>query len=267
MAEFLAILDHVEAYVKQRKPAASPPLLALLLSLLFISADKRQLSGIRTLTKTCRQVLLDGRTTSSQRSSFLREQAAIAGQIAQRGWKEEALELTGAICSYLVRQKDFNLIRTSFVGAMMHMQMFCKWEGVAGSLRQYYPWHLLTLCMMRQATREYDKHREDPKKQEGARLAGRFFLRNYRDMITNIARLLMKDESDIYTEMTKAWGEMEKDCPRRAARARLFLQMTAVYWQQTQPSSSRRQWDKMAPVLLPSLLNKGSCIGLLRDMV
>lgn len=82
----------------------------------------------------------------------------------------------------------------------------------------------------------------------------RILLRTARDITANSARLNMQDEWEIYTGWRKLWLAAETGRERRQKRIRAFLQLTAEYWRRSQPSSSRRQWGKMAEVMWPSVL-------------
>ena len=74
-------------------------------------------------------------------------------------------------------------------------------------------------------------------------------------MAAACARLLMKDEWEIYTAWQREWLYAIAGKEKRQNRVRQFLQMTAEYWQSTQPSRSRKQWEAMAEVMNPSRLS------------
>ena len=83
----------------------------------------------------------------------------------------------------------------------------------------------------------------------------RFVLRNARDLAASCARLLMKDEWEIYAAWQQDWLSAEPGNEKRRKRVRFFMQMAAEYWRNTQPSRSKKQWDFMAEVVNPSLLS------------
>jgi len=84
----------------------------------------------------------------------------------------------------------------------------------------------------------------------------RFLLRNGRDFTAACARLLMKDEWEIYLswlhEGIAIAGKHEKT--RRLIRK--YLQMVAEYWRCTQPSRSKKQWEKMAEIMRSSEMSE-----------
>ena len=83
----------------------------------------------------------------------------------------------------------------------------------------------------------------------------RFVLRNGRDMAAACARLLMKDEWEIYVAWQREWLSAVAGKEKRQKQVRQFMQMTAEYWQSTQPSRSNKQWKAMAEVVNPSQLS------------
>ena len=83
----------------------------------------------------------------------------------------------------------------------------------------------------------------------------RFILRNGRDMAAACARLLMKDEWEIYTAWQREWLSAFSGKEKRRKQVCQFLQMTAEYWQSTQPSRSRKQWEAMTEVMNPTCLS------------
>ena len=88
----------------------------------------------------------------------------------------------------------------------------------------------------------------------------RFLLRNVRDTAAACARLVMKDEWEIYVSWQRAWLAACGKSERRRKQVRIFLQLAAEYWHGTQPSRSHRQWGKMDEVMQPSLLNSDATL-------
>ena len=84
----------------------------------------------------------------------------------------------------------------------------------------------------------------------------RFVLRNVRDTVAACARLLMKEEWELYAAWQREWLAASSGNKKRQEQIRLFMQMAAEYWHDTQPSRSRKQWEFMAEVAAPSLLTE-----------
>ena len=69
------------------------------------------------------------------------------------------------------------------------------------------------------------------------------------------ARLVMRDEWEIYISWQREWLETAMGKEKRRNRIRRFMQMVAEYWRNTQPARSQKQWGFMAEVVNPTLLS------------
>ena len=83
----------------------------------------------------------------------------------------------------------------------------------------------------------------------------RFVLRNGRDMAAACARLLMKDEWEIYATWQREWLSAFSGKEKRRKQVQQFMQMMAEYWHSTQPSRSNKQWEFMTDIMNPSCLS------------
>jgi len=84
----------------------------------------------------------------------------------------------------------------------------------------------------------------------------RFLLRNGRDFTAACARLLMKDEWEIYLSWLHEGIAIAGKHEKTRRRIRKYLQMVAEYWRCTQPSRSKKQWEKMAEIMRPSEMSE-----------
>ena len=161
------------------------------------------------------------------------------------------------------------------------MQIQSKWDTFETAFRMYYPCHLFMLILLRKGMDRYHRVLVGEKvleveaaiqaygtlnqverkiglleEKENARDLVRFVLRNGRDMAAGCARLLMKDEWEIYAAWQQEWLSASPGKEKRRKRIRIFLQMAAEYWHSTQPSRSNKQWNAMTEVVNPTLLTE-----------
>lgn len=270
-ASFFRIVAQIQA-VRERQPGRVPSgLLALLQDLLFMASDRRQTDALRTVCRISRDVLRDPALSAGSRRKFALEWSATAAQIAQRGWTEETRLLLSGLCRFLAAARDSELTRALLTDFALHIQMQSHWDGTESAFALYYPCQLFALFVLRRAEVQYlkvvpPKDGPLPAEREEALVMIRFLLRNARDIIANSARLNMQDEWQVYTAWRKLWLTAEPGKEGRQKRIRKFLQLTAEYWRRSQPSSSRRQWAKMAEVMWPSVLSAAE-YGLLDQLV
>ena len=276
--EFREILNALHHYWKENKVAVTPGLLSCLSDFLFVAADRRQVDTLEMICLLSRDVMRHTSVDAAMQQRFIMEWSGTAAQIAQRGWEEECGLLLKHLCLCLGSMRYTGLIKKVLADVSIHMQMQSKWDNFETAFRLYYPCQLFTLVMMRWGMRRY-RHALQAEKIMEAEIPEsgildqvqqkmelldekqkaldiiRFVLRNARDMAAACARLLMKDEWEIYASWQQEWLSAAQGKEKRQKQVRLFMQMTAEYWRNTQPSRSKKQWDFMAEVVNPSLLS------------
>jgi len=277
--EFREIMNALHRYWKENKVAVTPGLLSCLSDFLFVAADRRQIDNLETVCSLSRDVMRHRDVDPAMRQRFIRDWSSTAAQITQRGWEEESDLLLTYLCLCLGSLRDAGLIKKAMGDVSVHMQIQSKWDDFETAFRLYYPCQLFMLVMLRWGmrhylrvlqkenereaeaeTRDYDLLNQAERKSE---LSGekenaldmvRFVLRNARDNVAVCARLLMKDEWEIYTAWQREWLSAVEGKVKRQKQIRIFLQMVAEFWRNTQPSRSKKQWEFMAEVISPSLL-------------
>jgi hypothetical protein len=277
--DFREIINALERYWKENRIAVTTGLLTVLSDLLFVAADRRQTGALVTVCSLCRKVLSRCSADPVQRQRFIMEWSSTSAQIAQRGWEEECGLLLKHLCLCLGSVRDTALIKKAMADVSVHMQMQSKWDNFETAFRLYYPCQLFAMVMLHWAMRRYrhalqsarvmeveasvqdsgimgqvERKLELLDEQEKALDMFRFVLRNARDMTAACARLVMKDEWEIYVSWQREWLAAAMGKEKRRERIRHFLQMVAEYWRNTQPARSKKQWDFMAEVVHPSLL-------------
>ena len=278
--DFREIVKALHRYWEENRPAVTPGLLGLLSDLLFVAADRRQ---VRALTLVCHlnhDVLRQNSANPVMRQRFVMEWSGIAAQIAQRGWEEECGLLLKHLCLCLGSLRDTGLIKKAMADFSIHMQMQSRLDNFETAFRLYYPCQLFALVMLRWGMRRYrfaiqaerimeteaavqdsgilyqvERKMDLLDEKEKALDMICFVLRNCRDTAAACARLLMKDEWEIYTAWLQEWLSAVPGKEKRQKRVRFFIQMAAEYWHNTQPSRSKKQWDFMAGIVSPSLLS------------
>ena len=74
-------------------------------------------------------------------------------------------------------------------------------------------------------------------------------------MVAGCARLLMKDEWEVYVSWRREWLSAIAGKEKRREQVRLFMQMVTEFWHSTQPSRSQKQWSFMEEVVKPFVLS------------
>ena len=278
--DFREIVNALYHYWNNNKITVTPGLLSVLSGLLFVAADRRQINALKTVCSLGRNVLRKSAGDPVMRQQFVMEWGGTAAQIAQRGWEEECGLLLKHLCLCLGDLRDIGLIKKAMADVSIHMQMQSKWDNYETAFRLYYPCHLLALVMLRWGMRRYrralqverimeveaavqdygimdhvERKLELQDEKEKALDIIRFVLRNARDTAAACARLLMKEEWEIYATWQQEWLSVAPGKDRLREKILLFMQMTAEYWHTTQPSRSKKQWEFMAEVVNPSLLS------------
>ena len=278
--DFREIVNALQRYWQENRISVTSGLLELLSALLFVAADRRQINALTTACSLSRDVLCHSSADPVMRMRFAMEWSSTAAQIAQRGWEEESGLLLKHLCLCLGGLRDTGLIKKAIADVSVHMQMQSKWDDFETAFRLYYPCQLFALVMLRWALRRYRHVLQSEKvmeveaairdsgilgqverklelldEKENALDMIRFVLRNARDMVAACARLLMKDESEIYIAWQREWLTAVPGKEKRRKQIRFFMQSVAEYWRNTQPSRSKKQWDLMAEIVKPSLLS------------
>ena len=280
--DFREIVNALRHYWEANRIVVTPGLLAVLSDILFVAADRRQINALTTACSLSRSVLCHKSADAVMRQRFVMEWSGTSAQIAQRGWNEECEVLLKYLCLCLGSLRDTGLIKKVMADVSVHMQMQSKWDDFETAFRLYYPCQLFALVMLRWGMRRYRRAIQAEKvleveeatlesgildqverkmelldEKEKALDLIRFVLRNVRDTAAACARLLMKDEWEIYTAWQREWLSASAGNKKRQEQVRLFMQMVAEYWHSTQPSRSKKQWEFMAEVVSPSQLSDG----------
>ena len=278
--DFREIVTALQQYWENYRVAVTPGFISILSDLLFVAADRRQINALKTICSLSRSVMRRDSMDRVMRQQFAMEWSNTAAQIAQRGWEAECHLLLKHLCLCLGSLRDDVLIKRVMADVSLHMQIQSKWDNFETAFRLFYPCQLFSLVLLRWGMNRYNRVLMSEKVMEveaATRDSGilgqmeqkmelleekekalgmiRFVLRNGRDMAAACARLLMKDEWETYVAWQREWLSAVAGKEKRQKQVRQFMQMTAEYWQSTQPSRSNKQWKAMAEVVNPSQLS------------
>ena len=278
--DFREIVTALQQYWENYRVAVTPGFISILSDLLFVAADRRQINALKTICSLSRSVIRHDSVDRVMRQHFAMEWSNTAAQIAQRGWEAECQLLLKHLCLCSGSLRDDVLIKRVMADVSLHMQIQSRWDNFETAFRLFYPCQLFSLVLLHWGMNRYNHVLLSEKVMEveaATRDSGilgqmeqkmelleekdkalgmiRFVLRNGRDMAAACARLLMKDEWEIYVAWQREWLSAVAGKEKRQKQVRQFMQMTAEYWQSTQPSRSNKQWKAMAEVVNPSQLS------------
>lgn len=245
---FHSMVEELAAFREKRKNREGAGFMAVLLDLLFIAADRRWMPSLTLMGRLSREVLHAGSIDDDTKKRFIIEWGVLGAQIAQRGWLPETHRIMWDICIFLGEERNPVLTRAAFTDCVTHMQMHSHWESQEAAFRAYYPWQCLALALVHRYSLRLLRGDEE------ARDVLVQFFRGARDLMANVARLTLRQETDMLQEWMDLWLEETEGNPRRQRRVKVFLQMVAGYWCYTQPDTSRRQKEKLHGICVPSLV-------------
>lgn len=278
--DFREIVSALNQYWNISKGKVTPGLISILSDLLFVAADRRQISALKMICGLSRSVMRHESVDSAMQQHFAVEWSSIAAQMAQRGWEEECRLLLKHLCLFLGTVRDIVLVKKVLTDISVHIQMQSKWDDFETAIRMYYPCLLFELAMLQWGMKRYHRALMSEKvleveaeiqksgilgqverkmdlleEKENALDVVRFVLRVGRDMVAGCARLLMKDEWEVYVSWRREWLSAVAGKEKRREQVRVFMQMVTEFWHSTQPSRSQKQWKFMEEVVKPFVLS------------
>jgi hypothetical protein len=261
---FLTLLGQLRGYARTRHPEAGNGYAALLLDLLFVAADRRQLPALGIVTRLAGRLWRDTEEGAEARSQFAREWSSTVAQIAHRGWLAETHLLEEGLCRMAWRTHDFSLQKALLADAAFQVQMISHWDGCEKAFQLYRPLFGAALAWERKNVRPA----------LGAANPPADCLRNltalfaaFRDMAATTARVTMQDEWQVYTAWNKAWLAAAEGKPARQEQICIFMQLLIQFWGLSQPRRAKRQWPKLEGVLTPRKVSGAAWAVLLNSLV
>lgn len=190
--------------------------------------------------------------------NFYVELGSLAARMSMRKWDKQAMWLLEMIFDEASKRSDLKFLQQLLYHIDMNSIMYAK-NFSAGTM--YILYRKVQCTYMHLLDKIADDNLDQYYKKEVLIIA----LRGERNLMSNLARITMQDEMDIYDEwydhMIYLFGKDEKFRPL----AIMLVQMTITYWNRTQPKSSRKQVRYLEKILLPSYI-KGTYAELLEEI-
>ncbi len=260
---FLTLLGQLREYARTRHPEAGNGYAALLLDMLFVAADRRQLPALGIVIRLAVRLWRDGEEGPAARSQFAREWSRTVAQIAHRGWLPETRLLEEGLCRMAWRSHDFPMQKALLADAAFQVQMISHGDGCEKAFQLYRPLFGAALLWERKNVRPV----------LGAATPSETCLRNltalfaaFRDMAATTARVTMQDEWQVYTAWNKAWLASAEGRPARQEQIRIFMQLLIHFWGLSQPRRAQRQWPELDAVLTPRKVTGTAYAALLNSL-
>lgn len=250
--QYEVLTDWMElALVRLKEVLAKPNMFeqsqSFLESFIFAVCDHR-LANLREEARACIEVFKSSTADAMQFKAFYLELASLASRMAARKWDDEAIWLLDIVLNNALQDSNLKLLEDILFQVNMHAVMNAKLFGFSHMLYIYKVEQFAYMTLVALAG-----HEDIDEKDAVDYL--HVCLRNERNLMTNIARITMKDAMDIY----QAWFDhmlyfYGKDEHLKTLSV-LLIQLTLSYWQGTQPKSSRRQIPFLDKVMNPSYIN------------
>ncbi|MGI6263428.1 MAG: hypothetical protein ACOYKB_06260 [Succiniclasticum sp.] len=245
-AAFLTLLGQLREYDRVRHPAAGDGYGMLLLDLLFMAADHRQLPALQIVVRLACRLWVYVPEGDSERRGFVREWTRTVAQFTHRGWDQEARILQYGLLRLVWQSRDASLEQDVLSDFLLQVQMTSQWSGVDKAFLLYVPVFRAASLRTRILVRRWRRTGA-----EEAVLALRKIFVCFRDMAAMTARVTMQDEWQVYTVWQQSWLATAGGRACRQRQICIFMQLLMHFWGLSQPRRARRQWKCLAPALEP----------------
>lgn len=216
-----------------------------LLSIAFMACDRKYDAAFGVIA---RLVINFVRTAVNKNvlHSFISDWTSLLAQMSRRKWPSVNDFLLLTVLQAIWRRQDADLLSKCLLQLQLHLQMYCRWDGLESSLAAYNKLQFFYLMIVDYAVQRRYKH-------ELRRTYLRLVLRNVRDLTANIARMTMQDELQVIRQwhdllMARFSGKMQQ-------RMKRFCQLEIAYWSRTKPKTSKRQLTYLADLLQPDVVS------------
>lgn len=219
-----------------------------LLSISFAVCDGR-LTEVQPILRRLVQKYLQVVADDVLLESFLCEWSSMIARMVRRGWQQETTWLLKMLFSVLLRKRSLKLYDTVLLHLQMNFVMYCQWDGLEKAVAAYKELQLLYAYFIDKAVSSSTSPEERSK----------YFLlalRNIRGVVSNISRVLMLDELDVFQSWYAMLQYQQRDNPKGKTRMKLLVQLSILYWKETKPRTSRKQIKYLKELLEPSVISK-----------
>lgn len=243
---FCSWLSQIESNLRDMIVARDNPdeVSRFLLSIAFIVCDRRYNAAFAVMQRLM-VLFVKVSVNKAVLQNFISEWTSLLAQMVRRKWTDVSDFLLSALLKALWRRKDGKLINAALLQLHLHLQMYCRWDGVENTFCAYRKLQYFYFVVAAYAGKE--------KYAEKTRL---YYLRsvllNVRELIANMARAAMQDEMQII----RSWHEclLNGAGDRMRNRVDFFVQLEIGYWSMTKPKTSRKQLAYLADLLQPNML-------------
>lgn len=244
---FCSWLQQAQGFIKaviadREKPDA---LSNFLLSITFIVCD-RKLTAAFAYIRRLMVCFVSCTINKAVLTQFISEWTSLVAQMGRRQWFEVSDFLLLSLFEALWRKKDSSLLNSVLLQLQLHLQMYCRWDGVENAFAAYRKLQYFYFILIDYAGKSGFS--------ESLRCQYlRAVLLNIRDLIANMARATMQDELKIIRQ----WHDwlLQDAGERMKQRVLLLLQLEIAYWSRTKPKTSRKQLTYLEDLLQPDLLD------------
>lgn len=189
---------------------------------------------------------------------FYIELSSLAARMSLRKWDKQAQWILEMVLESVSNQKNLEFVQHILYHIDMNSVMYAKNYGSGTMFILYQQAQFSYACLLNYLEND-DLDRREQKK------ALTIAVRGERNLMSNLARITMKDEMEVYEEwyhhMLYIFGKNEK----LKLMAILLVQLTIMYWNKTQPKTSRKQVGYLKKILEPTYI-KGNFSELLEEI-
>ena len=221
--------------------------MAEFLSSMSFAVCDRRLTAAQPILRRLVQKYLQIVTDDKMLEEFLCEWSSMVARMARRSWQLETTWLLRILISALLRKRNLKLYDLVLLHLQMNFVMYCQWDGLEKAVAAYKELQLLYAYFLDKSIGKCTSETEQIK----------YFLlalRNVRSVVSNISRVLMQDELEVFQSWYAMLQYQQNGNVKGRARMRLLVQLSIVYWNETKPKTSRKQMRFLKELLEPSVI-------------
>lgn len=216
-----------------------------LLTVVYTACDSRIVLALPLLRRLIQKYLqiVDGDLLER----FLCEWSSMVARMVRRSWQDETTWLLKVMFSVLLRKRNIKLYDLVLLHLQMNFVMYCQWDGLEKAVAAYKELQLLYAYFLDRAIGKRTPAEERCK----------YFLlslRNIRGVVSNISRVLMIDELDVFKDWYAMLQYQHNGNPRGQLRMKIMVQLSILYWKETKPKTSRKQMSYLKELLEPNVI-------------
>ena len=182
-----------------------------------------------------------------QLKDFLIELSSLSARMSLRKWNEEAIWLNFLVMDSAVNRKDIKFLDAILFQVDLNSIMYAKNFGLDAMLELYKQVQFTYIYLLNSCASKEMNHEEIV-------ACTRLALRNERNLMTNLARVTMQEEYEVYQNWFKNMWRQFSDSDVLQTFSVFLVRMTVEYWRRTKPKSSCNQIPLLANIAEPKSL-------------